>query len=224
MGRPSPHRALGPPAPSTDGRDEILAFHPTAGASNRPTEAVNLIIEHVRRLDHGYRNFTNCRRRILFGCGITSDAVPTRRIRGRQPASAASSPISAAWNPSLTTLGRHLVRVRARYRQSRRSICDAFFSRWRSPSPRTRTWNWSNDPLFGIQEGAGAWPPTRQPRPAPSPGSSCSDECGPISLKLHAGNGWFPAGRRVAAGHRLRHGLVVVVVVAGLVVVVGGEG
>ncbi|MET0145727.1 MAG: transposase [Ilumatobacteraceae bacterium] len=40
-------------------RDGILAFHTTGGASNGPTEAVNLLIEKIRRLGHGYRNFTN---------------------------------------------------------------------------------------------------------------------------------------------------------------------
>ena len=70
-------------------RDEILAFHTTGGASNGPTEAVNLLIEKIRRLGHGYRNFTNYRRRLLLGCGIEWTTVPTRRIRGRQPAFAA---------------------------------------------------------------------------------------------------------------------------------------
>jgi len=70
-------------------RDEILAFHTTGGASNGPTEAVNLLIEKIRRLGHGYRNFENYRRRLLLGCGITWTTVPTRRIRGRQPAFAA---------------------------------------------------------------------------------------------------------------------------------------
>jgi transposase len=70
-------------------RDELLAYHTTAGASNGPTEAVNLLIEKIRRLGHGYRNFTNYRRRLLLGCGITWTTVPTRRIRGRQPALAA---------------------------------------------------------------------------------------------------------------------------------------
>ena len=69
-------------------RDEILAFHTTDGASG-PTEAVNLLIEKIRRLGHGYRNFTNYRRRLLLGCGVQWDTVPTRRIRGRQPAIAA---------------------------------------------------------------------------------------------------------------------------------------
>ena len=70
-------------------RDEVLAFHTTAGASNGPTEAVNLIIEKIRRIGHGYRNFNNYRRRLLLGCGIQWATVPTRRIRGRQPAFAA---------------------------------------------------------------------------------------------------------------------------------------
>lgn len=69
--------------------DEILAFHTTGGASNGPTEAINLIIEKIRRIGHGYRNFDNYRRRLLLGCGITWTTVPTRRIRGRQPAFAA---------------------------------------------------------------------------------------------------------------------------------------
>ena len=68
---------------------ELLAFHTTGGASNGPTEAVNLLIEKIRRIGHGYRNFDNYRRRILLGCGITWTTVPTRRIRGRQPAFAA---------------------------------------------------------------------------------------------------------------------------------------
>lgn len=70
-------------------RDEVLAFHTTSGASNGPTEAVNLLIEKIRRIGHGYRNFDNYRRRLLLGCGITWTTVPTRRIRGRQPAFAA---------------------------------------------------------------------------------------------------------------------------------------
>jgi len=70
-------------------RDEVLAFHTTAGASNGPTEAVDLLIEKIRRVGHGYRNFHNYRRRLLLGCGITWTTVPTRRIRGRQPAIAA---------------------------------------------------------------------------------------------------------------------------------------
>ena len=70
-------------------RDEVLAYHQTAGASNGPTEAINLLIEKIRRIGHGYRNFDNYRRRLLLGCGTQWTTVPTRRIRGRQPAFAA---------------------------------------------------------------------------------------------------------------------------------------
>jgi len=70
-------------------RNEILAYHTTGGASNGPTEAVNLIIEKIRRIGHGYRNFANYRRRLLLGCGITWTTLQPRRIRGRHTASAA---------------------------------------------------------------------------------------------------------------------------------------
>ena len=66
--------------------DEILAFHTSAGASNGPTEAVNLLIEKIRRIGHGYRNYDNYRHRLLLGCGIQWATVATHRIRGRQPA------------------------------------------------------------------------------------------------------------------------------------------
>jgi transposase len=70
-------------------RDEVLAYHRTGGASNGPTEAVNLLIEKIRRIGHGYRNYDNYRRRLLLGCGIQWTTVPTYRIRGRNPALAA---------------------------------------------------------------------------------------------------------------------------------------
>jgi transposase len=67
---------------------EILAFHAT-GMSNGPTEAVNLLIEKVRRIGHGFRNFTNYRLRLLLRCGVTWHHPVARRIRGRQPRLAA---------------------------------------------------------------------------------------------------------------------------------------
>ena len=47
--------------------------------------SVNLIIEKIRRIGHGYHNFDNYRRRLLLGCGIQWTTVPTHRIRGRHP-------------------------------------------------------------------------------------------------------------------------------------------
>jgi transposase len=36
---------------------EILAFHSTKGCSNRPTEAMNLLIKKIKRVGHGFPNF-----------------------------------------------------------------------------------------------------------------------------------------------------------------------
>jgi transposase len=63
---------------------EILAYH-TTGQSNGPTEAVNLLIEKVRRVGHGFRNFDNYRLRLLLRCGVTWHHQPANRIRARQP-------------------------------------------------------------------------------------------------------------------------------------------
>jgi transposase len=65
-------------------QDEILAYH-TTGLSNGPTEAVNLLIEKVRRIGHGFRNLNNYRLRLLLRCGVTWHTPPVARIRGRKP-------------------------------------------------------------------------------------------------------------------------------------------
>jgi transposase len=64
---------------------EILAFHSTKGCSNGPTEAVNLLIKQVKRVGHGFRNFTNYRLRLLLHCGIRWQTHRTARLRGRHP-------------------------------------------------------------------------------------------------------------------------------------------
>jgi transposase len=64
---------------------EILAWHVTGGSSNGPTEAVNLLIKKVKRLGHGFRNFANCRLRLLLHCGLTWQTSQTARLRGRSP-------------------------------------------------------------------------------------------------------------------------------------------
>ena len=68
--------------------EETLNYHRT-GATNGPTEAVNLIIEKTRRLGHGFRNWHNYRLRLLLHCGIIWYTPPTKRIRGRKPPLAA---------------------------------------------------------------------------------------------------------------------------------------
>jgi hypothetical protein len=49
-------------------RDEILNHHRT-GASNGPTEGLNLLIKKVKRAGHGFRSFSNYRLRILLHAG-----------------------------------------------------------------------------------------------------------------------------------------------------------
>jgi transposase len=68
---------------------EVLAWHLTGGASNGPTEAVNLLIKKVKRTGHGFRNFDNYRLRLLLHCGVDWQDQPAARIRQRAPRSAA---------------------------------------------------------------------------------------------------------------------------------------
>jgi transposase len=62
---------------------EILAWHVTDGCSNGPTEAMNLLIKQVKRVGHGFRNFTNYRLRLLLHCGVAWQTHRTARLRGR---------------------------------------------------------------------------------------------------------------------------------------------
>ena len=50
-------------------RAAILAYFDTNGASNGPTEAVNGVIETMRRVARGFRNFDNYRLRALLAAG-----------------------------------------------------------------------------------------------------------------------------------------------------------
>jgi transposase len=64
---------------------EILAFHTTGSCSNGPTEAMNLLIKKVKRVGHGFRNFTNYRLRLLLHCGVRWQTHRTARLRSRSP-------------------------------------------------------------------------------------------------------------------------------------------
>ena len=66
-------------------RTKILAHHET-GASNGPTEALNLLVKKVKRCGHGFVNFEHYRLRVLLHTGgVKWDAHPTARIRARSP-------------------------------------------------------------------------------------------------------------------------------------------
>ena len=70
-------------------RPELLAYFDTGGISNGPTEAVNGLIKKVKRVGHGYRNFTNYRLRLLLHCGTNWHTPTATPIRGRLPRLAA---------------------------------------------------------------------------------------------------------------------------------------
>jgi len=71
-------------------QNEVLAFHVTGGASNGPTEAVNLSIKQIKRVGRGFRNFDNYRLRLLLHCGgVNWRTRPAARLRGRGPQIAA---------------------------------------------------------------------------------------------------------------------------------------
>ncbi len=65
-------------------RSEILAHHVT-GASNGPTEGLNLLVKKIKRVGHGFRSFRNYRLRLLLHCGVAWETSPTARMRGRSP-------------------------------------------------------------------------------------------------------------------------------------------
>ena len=67
-------------------RTEILAHHHT-GASNGPTEGLNLLVKKVKRCGHGHRRFAHYRLRVLLHAGgVTWPARPSPpRIRTRAP-------------------------------------------------------------------------------------------------------------------------------------------
>jgi len=107
---------------------------------------------------------------------------------------------------SLTTLRRYLVRQRIVSSISKEHLRRILQSMGIT-AQRTRTWKWSTDPLFETKKGwvlaayQGAEAGTIN-------GVVVSfDECGPISLKPHAGQGWFAKnrpGRQRATYHRTK--------------------
>jgi transposase len=109
---------------------------------------------------------------------------------------------------SLTTLRRYLIRCGVVDTISKEHLRRVLQSLGIT-AQRTRTWKWSNDPLFDIKKDwvlaayKGAEAGTIDGVVV------CFDECGPISLKPHAGSGWFTKGRpaRQRATYHRRHGV-----------------
>ncbi|MBA2338171.1 MAG: transposase [Acidimicrobiia bacterium] len=66
-------------------RTEILAHH-TTGASNGPTEGLNLLVKKVKRCGHGFKRFDHYRLRVLLHTGgINWQQPPPPPLRTRPP-------------------------------------------------------------------------------------------------------------------------------------------
>jgi hypothetical protein len=60
-------------------KTQILAYFDTHGVSNGGTEAINLIIEKVRRLAHGFKTL------IIIACGSCSRLIDAARTEAATP-------------------------------------------------------------------------------------------------------------------------------------------
>jgi transposase len=65
---------------------KILAFQATDGCSNRPTEAVNLLVKKVKGVGHGFGNFATYRLGLLLPCGVRWQTHQVTRLRGHAAA------------------------------------------------------------------------------------------------------------------------------------------
>lgn len=109
---------------------------------------------------------------------------------------------------SLMTLRRYLVRQRIVSTISKEHLRRILQSMGIT-AQRTRTWKWSTDPLFEVKKD---WvlAAYKAAEAGTIDGVVVSfDECGPISLKPHAGQGWFKEKRpgRQRATYNRKHGV-----------------
>jgi transposase len=190
-------------------RAQILLASATACAPAQIAQVLQTDENQVRRV---IREFNDN--------GIASLRPPTGGGRPRRIDDAARSEIRAIalarpvdlgepgtrW--SLTTLRRYLVRQRIVDTISREHLRRLLQSMGIT-AQRTRTWKWSNDPLYEQKKG---WvlAAYRGAEAGTIDGVVVSfDECGPISLKPYPGRGWFkkklPARQR--ATYNRKHGV-----------------
>jgi transposase len=109
---------------------------------------------------------------------------------------------------SLATLRRYLIRhevVAAISKEHLRRVLQSMGI----TAQRTRTWKWSNDPLFDAKKDLVLAAYKGAEAGTINGVVVCFDECGPISLKPHPGRGWFATGRpgRQRATYHRHHGV-----------------
>ena len=103
---------------------------------------------------------------------------------------------------SLATLRRYLIRHRVVEAISKEHLRRVLQSMGIT-AQRTRTWKWSNDPLFDAKKDLVLAAYKGAEAGTINGVVVCFDECGPISLKPHAGSGWFPKADPAANGRRI---------------------
>jgi transposase len=147
------------------------------------------------------------RPRIGGGCPRRIDDAARERIR----AIALARPCdldepSTRW--SLATLRRYLIRAEVVDTISKEHLRRILQSLGIT-AQRTRTWKWSNDPLFDAKKDLVLAAYKGAEAGTINGVVVCFDECGPISLKPHPGSGWFLKGRpgRQRATYHRRHGV-----------------
>lgn len=87
-------------------RSEILAHHRT-GASNGPTEGLNLMVKKVKRCGHGFTSFENYRLRVLLHTGGVSWPKRHRPPRNQNPNSPLKrvEPVISPLSPRMPSSG-----------------------------------------------------------------------------------------------------------------------
>lgn len=83
-----------------------LAYFDAGHASSGPTEAVNPLIETIRRIGHGYHRFDHYRLWLLLQYGIRYLTITTPWIRRRRSASGGRAPQTGHSQPAATNLVR----------------------------------------------------------------------------------------------------------------------
>src|SRR5512132_4129060 len=77
---------LANPRPATSHRPPRRRTMRTPGAAHRRLPLDGAVpYQKVKRVGHGFRNFTNYRLRLLLHCGVRSQTHRTARLRGRSP-------------------------------------------------------------------------------------------------------------------------------------------
>ena len=167
-------------------RAEILAHHAT-GASNGPTEGLNLLVKKLKRVGHGHRSFANYRLRLLLHCGLAWPPPPAPGLRprpepsppgrvGRTPPGPRQGPALRFGPPAGDGLRPPLTRPRRRARGAGRKECLLLRLVYVATMPNS-----------GCRMNARARSPVhREERPLARPGMPGSDRCGRTCRRVSA--------------------------------------